>query len=134
MPDIDVNISESQPIQVTVGTSTPISATVNDSQPINVAVGQSQPINIAVKDAQPINVKLADVVQTIYYGSSSDKNYTAPFAPTSSLLVTHNLNKYPSVDIINSAGDEVIGSVNYIDLNSLLITFSAPFGGRLTCN
>jgi hypothetical protein len=67
-------------------------------------------------------------------GENSDKNYTATFSPTDNLVVKHDLNKYPAVDVINSAGDEVIGSVNYLNLNSLVVSFSASFGGRITCN
>lgn len=67
-------------------------------------------------------------------GADGDKNYTTTFSPTDTLLVTHNLNKYPSVDVINSAGDEVIGDVNYLTTNSLIVSFSAAFGGRITCN
>lgn len=67
-------------------------------------------------------------------GIDGDKNFTSTFMPTDTLLVTHNLNKYPAVDVINSAGDEVIGNVNYLTLNSLIVSFSAAFGGRITCN
>ena len=67
-------------------------------------------------------------------GADGDKNYTSTFMPTDTLLVTHNLNKYPSVDVINSAGDEVIGSVQYLTVNSLIVSFSAAFGGTITCN
>lgn len=67
-------------------------------------------------------------------GEGSDKNYTTTFAPTDTLVVTHNLNKYPAVSIITSAGDEVVGSVEYLTLNSLMLVFSSSFGGRVTCN
>lgn len=64
----------------------------------------------------------------------ADKNYTSNFMPTDNLVVNHNLNKYPSVSVINTAGDEVIGNVTYLTLNSIIVSFSAPFGGRVTCN
>lgn len=67
-------------------------------------------------------------------GADGDKNYTTTFMPTDTLLVTHNLNKYPAVDVINSAGDEVVGNVNYLTTNSLIVSFSSAFGGRITCN
>lgn len=67
-------------------------------------------------------------------GVDGDKNYTTTFMPTDTLLVTHNLNKYPAVDVINSAGDEVVGNVNYLTTNSLIVSFSSAFGGRITCN
>lgn len=67
-------------------------------------------------------------------GESSDKNYTITFAPTDTLIVTHNLNKYPAVSVITSAGDEVIGNIEYLTLDSLMLVFSSSFGGRVTCN
>lgn len=48
--------------------------------------------------------------------------------------VNHNLNKYPSVTIVDSAGAVVIGDVHYTDTNSLTVTFSAPFGGQAILN
>lgn len=64
----------------------------------------------------------------------NDKNYTITFSPTDNLVVTHNLDKYPAVGVISSAGDEVVGNVNHLTTNSLIVSFSAPFGGRITCN
>lgn len=64
----------------------------------------------------------------------SDKNYEQSFNTSSFVLVTHNLNKYPSILIRDSAGDEVEGSVNHVNRNSLTITFSAPFSGTVSCN
>lgn len=43
--------------------------------------------------------------------------------------VTHNMGKNPSVSIIDSSGDEVLGEVNHISDNQLTITFTAAFSG-----
>lgn len=43
--------------------------------------------------------------------------------------VTHNLGKYPSVTVVDSGGNTVIGDVQYVDDNSVVITFSAAFSG-----
>lgn len=64
----------------------------------------------------------------------SDKNFTTEFTVTNEILVEHNLNKYPTVTVIDSAGDEVETGVDYINTNSLLVTFQYPFSGRITCN
>lgn len=48
--------------------------------------------------------------------------------------ITHNLNKYPSVTITDSAGDEVEGEVRYNGANSLTVKFSAPFAGKAYLN
>ena len=44
--------------------------------------------------------------------------------------VNHNLNKYPSVTIVDSANDEVEGNVNHVSKTQLTITFSAAFSGK----
>lgn len=48
--------------------------------------------------------------------------------------VTHNLGKRPSVTVVDSAGTMVHGDVGYVSDAELVITFSAPFGGRAYCN
>lgn len=48
--------------------------------------------------------------------------------------VTHNLNKYPSVSIVDSSNEEVIGEVEHINANSLTVKFSAPFSGKAFLN
>jgi hypothetical protein len=51
-----------------------------------------------------------------------------------SWTVHHNLGKKCSVTVVDSAGSTVIGNVDYIDLNEVLVTFSAPFSGEAYCN
>ena len=46
--------------------------------------------------------------------------------------IKHNLNKYPSVIVIDSAGTEVKGDINYIDKNNITINFSADFTGKIS--
>lgn len=43
--------------------------------------------------------------------------------------ITHDLNYYPAVTVIDSAGTLVIGSVDHHSRNSLSIQFSTPFAG-----
>ncbi len=45
--------------------------------------------------------------------------------------VNHNLNKYPSVTVVDSAGSVVIGEVTYIDENNLKVEFSGAFSGKV---
>ena len=48
--------------------------------------------------------------------------------------VTHNLDKFPSVSVVDSAKSTVYGNVEYINANELTITFSAPFSGLAFMN
>lgn len=44
--------------------------------------------------------------------------------------ITHNLGRYPSVTVVDSAGSVVVGGVTYIDEDTVSVQFSAPFSGR----
>ena len=64
-----------------------------------------------------------------------DKHYeVAVNMPSKEWEITHNLNKYPSVTVINNDNQIVIGDVVYIDKNSLTVAFSAEFTGKVICN
>jgi len=43
--------------------------------------------------------------------------------------ITHNLGKFPSVTVVDSANSVVVGDVDYTNSNILTITFSAAFSG-----
>ena len=68
-------------------------------------------------------------------GVDSDKYYAHDQAQAEAQwAIEHNLNKYPSVTITDSAGDQVEGEVRYNGLNSLTVRFSAPFAGKAYLN
>ena len=48
--------------------------------------------------------------------------------------IKHNLNKYPSVAVVDSAGNEMIAEVIYNDLNNITIRTGAPFKGKAFLN
>jgi len=54
--------------------------------------------------------------------------------PSNTWVVTHNLNKFPSVTVIDSANTEVEGGVEFIDINTVQISFSAAFSGKAYLN
>ena len=65
----------------------------------------------------------------------SDKNYVyVQGTPSSTWVINHNLNKKCAVTVVDSAGTTVVGNVKYIDLNTVEVTFSAPFSGEAFCN
>jgi len=67
--------------------------------------------------------------------ASADKTFIfTQSTPSESWVVNHNLNKFPSVSIVDSSNEQVMGSVEYIDLNSLIITFSSSFSGKAFLN
>lgn len=47
--------------------------------------------------------------------------------PAASATIVHNLNRFPNVTTITLSGDTVIGDVDYVDANTVSVTFSGPF-------
>ena len=45
-------------------------------------------------------------------------------------VVTHNLNGFPNVTVVDSAGTEVVGTVTYNSDDQITLEFSAPFSGK----
>ena len=68
-------------------------------------------------------------------GETNDKHYTHNQNNASVVWnVTHNLNKYPSVSVTLSTGLQGIAQVDYIDENSLTITFTGATSGKAYLN
>lgn len=64
-----------------------------------------------------------------------DKTYThTQSVAASTWTIQHNLNKYPAVTVIDSAGSCVVGEVKYIDANALTVIFSGAFSGKAFLN
>ncbi len=49
-------------------------------------------------------------------------------------IVNHPLNKFPSVSIVDSGGNVVIGDITYINESQLKISFSYEFSGKVYLN
>jgi len=81
-------------------------------------------------------------------GTQQGKIYGAEFAqeeedkefifnqPTPSVTwtVNHNLNKFPSVSVVNTNDILMYGNTTYVDKDNLIITFSAGFSGKAYLN
>lgn len=57
-----------------------------------------------------------------------------PFTANTAVPITHNLNKFPSVTTVDSAGSHLVGDVQHINTNSFTLTFSASFQGKVYIN
>lgn len=70
-----------------------------------------------------------------YGGASGDKSFIhQQLTPSDTWLIVHNLNKYPSVTVVNSAGECVLGKVEYLDENRVVAYFKGAFGGDAYLN
>ena len=56
--------------------------------------------------------------------------YTQCFEQSSDTwTITHNLGSYPSVTVVDSANTVVVGNVDYVNSQQLVVTFNASFSG-----
>lgn len=68
-------------------------------------------------------------------GTGGDKHYVHKQETLSDTWeVTHGLGKEPAVTVVDSAGTEVIGEVEYVNLNKCILRFQAPFSGKAIFN
>lgn len=68
-------------------------------------------------------------------GPAGGTTYTFTQGTPSALwTIVHNLGKFPSVSVVDSAESIVQGAVTYINSNQLSIQFSAPFSGQAFLN
>lgn len=91
--------------------------------------------NYSSNKPQINNVELIGNNSLDNLGIVNDKNYIH-YQNTASdtWFINHNLNKYPAVNVVDSAGNEVVGDVEYIDVNNLKITFIGAFKGKANLN
>jgi hypothetical protein len=54
--------------------------------------------------------------------------------PSTTWNIQHNLNKFPSITVIDTANTVVTGQYTYIDNNNVTLTFSAGFAGKAYLN
>jgi hypothetical protein len=55
-------------------------------------------------------------------------------SPSATWVVVHNMGKFPSVTIVDTAGDEVDAEVRHNSINQLTITYSAAVAGKAYLN
>ena len=64
-----------------------------------------------------------------------DKHFTHTQSSASATwVVNHNLGKYPSVSVVDSAGTQVVGQVDYISTSRATLTFVGAFSGKAYFN
>lgn len=64
-----------------------------------------------------------------------DKSFEySQLTPAKAWSIEHNMEKMPTVTIVDSAGNKVIGETKYIDKNNVILSFSAAFSGKVYLN
>lgn len=105
--------------------------------PIQIKIIQNGPrIKIGIRPPERIQIKISSAgSQGIQGEPGVDVTYVhIQGVPATTWNVTHNLNKFPSVSIINSIDEVVYGLITYVDANNITLQFSASFSGRAFFN
>ena len=71
-----------------------------------------------------------DNFQTVVSGGYTHQQLVA----SSVWIITHNLNKYPAVTVIDSANSIVVGEVEYDSKNQCTLKFNGGFSGTAVFN
>ena len=79
----------------------------------------------------------ADALAEYYIANNTFGSATYVFAQASAAAIwtiPHNLGKFPSITVVDSSGNVVVGFETYNSNNQITITFSAPFSGTAYLN
>ena len=104
--------------------------TVNNQESISVSIKQTgyNKTTIAKQPAQN-NLDIKGLK------GGGDKNYVhTQSTPAASWTVSHILGKRPAVVVVDSAEDVVYGDIQYINDNTVTLTFSGAFSGKAYFN
>lgn len=83
----------------------------------------------------PLDIDYDDYLQLQIDNIETDKNFEfVQSTPSASWNINHNLDKRPSITIIDSGNNQVIGDIIYVDNDNVTINFSAAFSGTATLN
>lgn len=97
---------------------------------INSDISKKQNILIAGKN---ITIDLTDPENPVISATCDFYEHTQA-TPSKTWMIVHNLGRYPSVTVVDSAGSEVIGDVIYLDNSTVKVSFESAFGGKAYLN
>ena len=76
---------------------------------------------------------ITDLQQAVIH--SADKNYVhKQSAASNEWTIVHNLGKYPSITVVDSAGTVVVGEIVLQTTEQAVISFNGAFSGKAYCN
>lgn len=102
----------------------------NGSISVDLAKNYAQQAKESAEYAKEIADSIAQEIAML-----EDKNYVHEQAVAATeWTIEHNLNKYPTATVIDSAGNEIICDIQYLDKNSCVVTMTSPFKGKAILN
>jgi len=97
---------------------------------VDVVVKDSPTVEVVSKTQQPtVDIVITGGIVGV------DKNFVFTQSSASATwTINHTLNKFPAVEVVDSANDIVIGNVTYNSTTQITITFTAAFSGKAYLN
>ena len=103
---------------------------VNQQDPNSVSIQQGGANAVSLTNAQPMAVTVSKVAV-----ASGDKHYVhSQSNATDQWVITHNLNKYPAVAIVDDGDNILITEVRYDSANQLTVLFNGAESGKAYLN
>jgi len=105
----------------------------------NIQIKTGENVSVSSSTSAPVSVKAVSNSTTISVAGFSaalvDKNYVHQQSSASATwTITHNLNKRPSVSVVDSAGTQIICEVRYDSDNQVTLTFDDSTAGEAYLN
>jgi hypothetical protein len=115
--------------------------TVTPQVTVNTVVVEGEETVVQVNEVTNVVIKTEEVITPLVVGvegpqgpqgapgaGGSTYHHSQPIAATV-WNITHNLGYFPNVTVIDSSGAVVEGEIEYLDMNSVRLTFGAGFAG-----
>lgn len=107
----------------------------------NVTIGLIEYTVSVLVQNEPINVTIENTVMPISVARAITLNFSEGYSyvheqSISSTLweIHHGMNRFPSVTIVDSAGDSTMTDVDYVSGNQINLTFNAAVSGYAYLN
>jgi len=116
----------------------------NGNDTTNFGVFRTQSVNLLPNDVIRIDVDVVSSNGTVTGGdlitastvyASSDKTFIyTQITSQSTWSITHALNKFPSITVVDDGNNVIIGDIQYISKSELTITFASAVSGKAYLN
>jgi hypothetical protein len=104
--------------------------TINNTESINLNVGQPTLQNTIVIPKPTTSLSIKGVT-----GGGGDAHFEhTQLDPEAIWEITHNLNKKPSITVVDSSDAMVVGEIEYINNNTVRLIFVGAFSGKAYFN
>lgn len=101
-------------------------------------IEQERPIDTIFTVKADVDIKGSDLIGVSKLGNKvtiTSKTFTFEQGIASDeWVIEHNLNKYPSVSLVDSAGTQFEAAVEYIDENNIIIRMNGATTGKAYLN